>query len=578
MTNDFGADGAGDLRSQLAAAQVLAVRTTTLNRLASEINSTDDLELVLQIVASQGRWLLDFDICALALSDQAGHITLRLLAPYEYPLCSVLPGTAWARGLADSRTMAMEMAADNAAAILAPAMALGQPPLSSVLVIPLRSGSAYEGTLFLGCQAAGAYTSDDVHIAHLFGALLGATLQRARLAFRLRNEHANLSTLYQTLGELASTATVDELLERLTQIGVLNTGAERGTTIQLDVASGRPLRAVGWPQSLGAAEPAELLGQGLFPRVVRSREPLLLGNAPADPEWSSLVAAEANTHSVLIVPLRHRATISGILRLTHDELGAFDDGHLAMLMTLAQQAAIMLENVRLAEQQRRLFHQYVSTNVADELLRDPSLASLGGVRQVVTVVFADIVNFTAFSESQEPEALIAVLNTYLGLAADAVLEYGGTLDKFMGDAVMAIFNAPQPTPDHVRCAAQAALRIQQLVADYHRLAAGGPQLAFRVGIHTGEAVVGNIGTQALRNYTAIGDAVNTAKRIQEQAAAGEVLISEPARMALGAAVSAEWAGLAPLKGKSEPQPLYRLLGFRPERPIPGPGEANRNRP
>ena len=123
MTNDFGAPAAlpsglpaGDLRSQLAATQLLAVRTTTLNRLASEINGTDDLELVLQIVAVQGQWLLDFDVCALALSDQAGHITLRLLAPYDYPLCSVLPGTGWWRSLADSRTMAMEMADGNAAA------------------------------------------------------------------------------------------------------------------------------------------------------------------------------------------------------------------------------------------------------------------------------------------------------------------------------------------------------------------------------------------------------------------------------------------------------------------------------
>ncbi|HYF65484.1 MAG TPA: adenylate/guanylate cyclase domain-containing protein [Herpetosiphonaceae bacterium] len=564
MTNDFGATagGAGGLRSQLEATQVLAVRMTTLNRLASEMNSIDDLELVLRIVATQGRWLLDFDACALALSDHAGHVTLRMLAPYDYPLYSVLPQSDWAGSLAESRTMALALDGDGAAAMLAPAVDLGLARLSSALIIPLRSGSVYEGTLLLGRGAADAFTSDDVHIAHLFGALLGATLQRTRLAFRLRNEHANLSTLYQTLAELASTTTVDELLERLVQIGVLNTGAQRGATIQLDVASGRPLRAIGWPQSLDGADPAELLRHGLFGRVIASRQPLLLANAPADPGWTAPAADERDTHSVLTVPLSHHGTVSGLLSVTHDEFGAFDEGHLAMLMTLAQQAAIMLENVRLAEQQRRLFHQYVSTNVAAELLRDPTLASLGGVRQVVTVVFADLVNFTAFAEARQPEALIAVLNTYLGLAAEAVLEFGGTLDKFMGDAVMAIFNAPQEQPDHVLCAARAALRIQQLVAGYHDLVDGGLRLAFRVGIHTGEAVVGNIGAQALRNYTAVGDAVNIAKRIQEHAAAGEVLISESTRAALGGLASAEWAATAALKGKSAPMPLYRLDGVR----------------
>jgi len=125
-----------------------------------------------------------------------------------------------------------------------------------------------------------------------------------------------------------------------------------------------------------------------------------------------------------------------------------------------------------------------------------------------------------------PEELVEILNRHISLAAQAVLEQEGTLDKFMGDAVMAFFNAPLPQPDHTLRAVQAALAMQEAIAAYHRELDSEARLSFGVGINVGEAVVGNVGTAELMNYTAIGDSVNLAKRLQENAEAGQILLSQ----------------------------------------------------
>src|SRR5207247_884489 len=154
---------------------------------------------------------------------------------------------------------------------------------------------------------------------------------------------------------------------------------------------------------------------------------------------------------------------------------------------------------------------------------DPNNAQLGGQRREITVLFADLDGFTTLSEKVPPEQLLELLNACLGVATDAILEYGGTIDKYMGDAVMALFNAPQEQPDHAWRAMRAAVsmqrRVRALTAEWEH------KMIFAIGVHSGEAVVGNIGSSSLRNFTAIGDTVNLAKRIQESAAPGQILVS-----------------------------------------------------
>jgi len=183
---------------------------------------------------------------------------------------------------------------------------------------------------------------------------------------------------------------------------------------------------------------------------------------------------------------------------------------------------------------------------------------LGGHRQEVTILFADIRGFTTFSEKLEPEKLVDTLNQYLSMAAASILMYEGTLDKFMGDAVMGIFSAPLAQEDHVLRAVRAALAMQKAIADYHQRIGEMRGLSFGVGIHVGEAVVGNIGMSDRMDYTAIGDTVNLAKRIQENTPGHKILISEDVNRVVNGSVKSSFYQEMTVKGREQPVKTYEL--------------------
>jgi adenylate cyclase len=205
-----------------------------------------------------------------------------------------------------------------------------------------------------------------------------------------------------------------------------------------------------------------------------------------------------------------------------------------------------------------MFRRYVSPAVVDRLPSDPADLQLGGHRQVVTILFADIRGFTTFSEHLPPEELVDTLNQYLSMAAASILMYEGTLDKFMGDAVMGIFNAPLEQEDHVLRAVRSAIAMQRAIADHYHTIDTKQRLSFGVGLHVGEVVVGNVGMTDRMDYTAIGDAVNVAKRIQENTPGGKILISEAVYQAVKDSLNASFYDELKLKGREEPMPVYEL--------------------
>ncbi len=212
------------------------------------------------------------------------------------------------------------------------------------------------------------------------------------------------------------------------------------------------------------------------------------------------------------------------------------------------------------EAQRRLFERMVSPAVIDQL--DPDQLQLGGKRTQITTLFADVRGFTSFSERHDPESLVSVLNRYLSAAGDAVLREEGTIDKFLGDAVMAWFNAPIPQPDHTLRAVRAALGICASLRTLHDELPPEFHLNFGVGIHYGDAVLGLVGTESRLDYTAIGDSVNTAKRIQENAAGGQILLSEDAYLHVQDDVIVRPVDPIMAKGKSQPVRVFELLRLR----------------
>ncbi len=147
-------------------------------------------------------------------------------------------------------------------------------------------------------------------------------------------------------------------------------------------------------------------------------------------------------------------------------------------------------------------------------------------------------------------------NAYLSLAANVIMSYGGTLDKYMGDGLMAIFNAPNEQDDHITSAIESALMLQQAARELSNQRQDG--LSFSVGIHMGEAVVGYIGTDSAINYTAVGDVVNLAKRLQEAARAGQILLEESIIQRLGSQISAQALGELKVKGRKQAVKVYEL--------------------
>lgn len=210
------------------------------------------------------------------------------------------------------------------------------------------------------------------------------------------------------------------------------------------------------------------------------------------------------------------------------------------------------QEARLRQATRRTFARYVSPAIVEEILAHSDQIRLGGEKRMITTLFADIRGFTSFAESLPAEQVVAELNRYLGALAEVVLRWGGTLDKFTGDGFMAFFGAPIAQLDHAERGVRAAIEMMKVAESL------GGILQVGIGISTGEAVVGNVGSFLRMEYTAIGDSVNLASRLQEKADGGQILAVQATVEATSGCFS--WETLPPLilKGKRAPVPVWTL--------------------
>jgi adenylate cyclase len=220
---------------------------------------------------------------------------------------------------------------------------------------------------------------------------------------------------------------------------------------------------------------------------------------------------------------------------------------------------------------KRLFSRYVSKDVFDQLIADPASARLGGERRAMTVLFCDIRGFTTVSEQGAPEAIVAQLNEYFSRMVPIVFAHKGTIDKFVGDMIMALFSAPLDDPDHADHAVQTALAMWAGLAQLNRewAAAGRPTLDIGIGINTGEMVAGNLGSDAIMSYTVIGDQVNLGARLESlnKDFHTRVIISEATRAALRERYDIRALGDVVVKGKSVPVKIFSVV--TPQTPIRG---------
>jgi len=282
--------------------------------------------------------------------------------------------------------------------------------------------------------------------------------------------------------------------------------------------------------------------------------------------------------------IRQADSITGIImvsaltseRITVDAMLAGADDYISKpfqvremrvrIRQVLEKTTLRRDNARLQAQLQRandrirdLLQRFMPAEVMAEFMERPEPPALGGKRQETTILYADIQGFTPLAESVPPDQLVEILNSRLQLVATAIQTHGGTLDKFMGDGVIALFNAPSPQPDHAVRAVRAGLDI---VAAFK--AAAGPihRLSIGIGINTGDVVVGNIGTPQLMNYTAIGDAVNLAQRLQEMTDKNELLIGPRTFELAKGQIAFDPLGMRPVRGRSEQIAVYRVSAER----------------
>ncbi len=315
-----------------------------------------------------------------------------------------------------------------------------------------------------------------------------------------------------------------------------------------------------------------LVSETLLRQVTATKEGVLTSDAIGDERFQSSHSIIAlGVRSAMAVPLLSGdEAVKGVMFLdSRERIAAFTTKDLEVLSAVAAQASVALENSDYARAleheatQRAQLSRFLSPALVEQAARGAIDLEKGGKLTELTILFSDIRGFTAMSEHLPPPEVVSMLNEYFEVMVDVIFDHGGILDKFIGDAIMALFGAPVSKPDDPTRAVQAAVAMQRKIHEFNegRAAAGKPAIRAGIGVHTGTVVVGNMGSSKALSYTAIGDGVNLASRLCGLAAADMVVISEECAERAGKE-HFQLEALPPAKVKNREQPvqIYKVLG------------------
>lgn len=389
----------------------------------------------------------------------------------------------------------------------------------------------------------------------------------AEMSRRLRNFKSLLDISKAVSGVLDT----NQLLELVVQKGIGLTNAERGFLI-LYTRPGHEFRVARSRDWHAIEAPEKQVSRSVIAAVESSGEPVLTIDAQSDLASMSQTIAGLEIRSLMCAPLRVKDDVVGCIYVDSSvSEQEFSQESLNLLQAFADQAAIAIENARLydamnasreAERHvRQIFQKYVPKDVVQRALQLHEGGRLSA-KGFATVLFSDIRGFTSLSERMEPEEVVAFLNDYLQRMVEIVFEEGGIVDKFIGDAVMAIFGAPLPRPDDAVRAVRAAQRMLQELDKFNEEQArkGGVHIRIGIGIHSGMLIAGNIGSDRKMEYTVIGDTVNIASRVQDltKEFGVEIMITQGCYEAAGKAVPARLLPPVLVKGKELPLTVYEV--------------------
>ncbi|HEX7955728.1 MAG TPA: adenylate/guanylate cyclase domain-containing protein [Pyrinomonadaceae bacterium] len=404
-----------------------------------------------------------------------------------------------------------------------------------------------------------------------FAAALNTELEELRGKARI------LALLYEMSKTLGSVFDLDPIFEKACEVIFSATPADRVVALLSDetkhaddgeedlVVVATRVR----DEKRAAHARKQPIGRTITRKVMRERQALLSQDAAADSEFAGVHSIVAQgVHSTICAPLIADTRVHGALYADRlDAFTSFTRDDLELVSAVAAQTAVAVENARaharLAREEvaRANYGRFLPEYVVQQILENPDSFKLGGVNQTLTVVFADIRGFTRLSEHAPPERVVQLLNNYFTAMSDVIFAHGGTLDKYLGDGLMALFGAPTATPEDACNAVSAAVQMQRRMEGINSQlrAEGLSEIAIGVGLHTGVATVGYIGSERRSEYTAIGDTVNLAARLEQNALPGQIILSDATARA-AAAAGCEFRPRPPItvKNRVQPVPIFEV--------------------
>ncbi|MDQ3137779.1 MAG: GAF domain-containing protein [Gemmatimonadota bacterium] len=382
-----------------------------------------------------------------------------------------------------------------------------------------------------------------------------------------------LQMLLEVSQKLSAELDLDRLLRAVVDTTFEVMSVDRVTIVLQNEQSGELVPTISRSR-LGDAQPLQV-PRSIADKVIQERVAVVSQNAPADNRFRGQSLVLQSVRSAMCSPLMASGDrLLGLLYVDNlTTTDTFTDEDLQFLVAFSGLAAVGIKNSRYAEQIRREatirsnFERYFAPNVAADIAQQDGAIRTGGERRQTTVLFSDIRGFTAIAESMGPDAIAQLLSEYFTEMVEVIFEHGGTLDKFIGDAIMALWGAPIAHADDPDRAVRAAMAMQQAIARLNERWAsqGRPEIGVGIGINTGEVFAGNIGSHRRLEYTVIGDAVNVAARLCAEAAPGEILVSEALLGVVRDQVSSEFLPEMGLKGKVGVVQVYRVRDVEPQR-------------
>jgi adenylate cyclase len=370
----------------------------------------------------------------------------------------------------------------------------------------------------------------------------------------------------KTLGSVFDLKT---LFKKATEIVFEVTPADRAVAMLADEKGElKPIATKARDESLRVLTDRLPVSRTVTRKAMVDKIAILSQDARADTQFSgSESIVSQGVRSTICAPIVTESGVHGAIYADRlDPFATFSEDDLALISAIAAQTAVAVETVRAHERlareevARANYSRFLPPVVVQELLENPQSFALGGTNQLITVLFADIRGFTRISERERPEKILRLLNRFFSEMTEIVFAYGGTLDKYTGDGLMALFGAPTATPEDASNAVQTAVDMQKRLLDLNvELKADGfEQIGIGIGLHTGEAIVGYVGSERRSEYTAIGDTVNLASRLEANALAGQILLS-----GVTAQLVAEKFSLLPrtpitVKNRVQPVPLFEV--------------------